>query len=135
MVVEANRYGRTLSVILFDIDDFKRLNDSYGHQFGDVVLVSIAQSVRDSLRDSDVPGRYGGEEFLIILPEEELEKAAYVAERICDGVKSLSWDNGCTVTISCGVSELKGDRPEELVRRADISMYEAKHLGKNRVCF
>ncbi len=134
MVMEAVRYTRTLSIILFDIDDFKKLNDSYGHQFGDKVLRRIGTCVRETLRDSDVPCRYGGEEFLLILPEADLNDSTQAAERLRRKIDEVLWENGARVTISCGVAALTQEGPEELIHRADISMYRAKHLGKNRVC-
>lgn len=133
MVSEAGRYQRCLSVILFDIDNFKQINDSHGHAFGDEVLRRVAQIFREVLRDSDIPARYGGEEFLIILPETDLKQAFTVADRIRTIIESLPWESDVRVTISGGVAELNDELYMDLVEKADRNMYKAKQAGKNAV--
>ena len=126
--------GKNLSVIMLDLDDFKKLNDTYGHVFGDRVLEAVARTIQGCARSSDIAGRYGGEEFLVILPETGLEAAAKVADRIRQGVSKLKLDiPGLKLTISGGVAEFDGDSPTSLVERADKLLYKAKRGGKNRI--
>ena len=133
-ISEASRYGRKLSIFMLDIDHFKKINDSFGHQVGDVVLRKLAGVFEDALRDSDLVGRYGGEEFLVILPEAESGDALYVAERIRSQVESLSWEEpGLSVTVSGGVAELDGEDLGELLEKADTNLYKAKRQGRNRI--
>jgi diguanylate cyclase (GGDEF)-like protein len=133
-VSEAKRYRKKLSVIMFDLDHFKRVNDFFGHHIGDSVLQRVAQIFRYTMRDSDLIGRYGGEEFLIVLPETDCIEAALVAERIRKDVEAQEWSEPqLQVTISGGVSEYSGGEGEQLIRRADSLMYQAKQLGRNRI--
>jgi diguanylate cyclase (GGDEF)-like protein len=130
----AKRYRKKLSVIMFDLDHFKRVNDFFGHQIGDSVLQRVAQIFRCTMRDSDLIGRYGGEEFLIVLPETDCIEAALVAERIRKDVETQEWSEPrLKVTISGGVAEYSGGNAEQLIRRADSLMYQAKQLGRNRI--
>lgn len=135
----SKRYGHDLSLIMLDLDNFKTLNDTYGHQCGDAVLQEAAQKVQTFLRLSDFFGRYGGEEFAIILPETNLEGAQEVAERIRAGVELhiVSYqDKKIPISISVGVSRVDENdkRYEDLIRKADEAMYKAKVAGRNRVC-
>jgi diguanylate cyclase (GGDEF)-like protein len=133
-VSAARRYRKKLSVIMFDLDHFKRVNDFFGHQIGDSVLQRVAQIFRYTLRDSDLIGRYGGEEFLIVLPETDCMEATFVAERIRRDVETQKWsETRLEVTISGGVAEYGGGNAEQLIRRADSLMYQAKQLGRNRI--
>ena len=133
-VSAAKRYRKKLSVIMFDLDHFKRVNDFHGHQIGDSVLQRVAQIFRYTMRDSDLIGRYGGEEFLIVLPETDCTEATLVAERIRKDVEAQEWaEPQLHVTISGGVAEYSGGNAEQLIRRADSLMYQAKHLGRNRI--
>jgi diguanylate cyclase (GGDEF)-like protein len=133
-VGEAKRYRKKLSVVMFDLDHFKRVNDFFGHQIGDSVLQRVAQIFRYTMRDSDLIGRYGGEEFVIVLPETDCIEAALVAERIRKDVEAQEWSEPqLHVTISGGVSEYSGGNAEQLIRRADSLMYQAKQLGRNRI--
>jgi diguanylate cyclase (GGDEF) domain len=134
-VEKASRYGSVFSLLMIDIDHFKRLNDTWGHLFGDEVLARISGAIRSSIRAVDVAGRYGGEEFLVILPEIGLPGASLVAERIRTAVGSLSFGkDGLVVTMSCGAVEYRGDTVRELISRADSLLYLAKERGRNRVC-
>jgi diguanylate cyclase (GGDEF)-like protein len=124
------RYGSKFSVVLFDIDHFKRVNDEYGHVQGDRILQSTAQAIDEAVRETDVLARYGGEEFLVILPATELAGAAVFAERLRANIaRQLS------ITVSGGVAmALDEDTPETLVARADAALYESKSTGRNRIC-
>jgi len=127
------RYQNDLSILFFDLDDFKRINDTYGHSVGDVVLKSLVDSIKPHLRDSDIFARWGGEEFLILMPETETVKAMILAERIRQVVEKGAYDLPHHVTISIGVSERRSDDTEieDIINRADAAMYEAKARGKN----
>ncbi|MBY0585916.1 diguanylate cyclase [bacterium] len=135
----ARRYNGTLAIILFDVDRFKRVNDTYGHSFGDVVLAEVAETARFHARQSDVVARYGGEEFVIILPEQNAENASYLAERIRGAIEELHLvHNGerVPVTASFGVSstaEIGYENSKDLVDAADKMLYSAKDGGRNQV--
>lgn len=136
-IQRARRYGRPLGVLMFDIDHFKRVNDTHGHAAGDQVLVAIAAACRNFLRDIDVFGRLGGEEFAILLPETDLAGARTTAERLRSAICETRIEAGTArlqVTISLGVSVLlpEDDEIEQVLKRADAAMYEAKRDGRNR---
>ncbi|WP_456277983.1 diguanylate cyclase domain-containing protein [Bacillus sp. AK128] len=119
--------------ILIDIDDFKKVNDTYGHQVGDEVLKQVAEVIKDHIREFDVGGRWGGEELAIYLPRVDLASGVAVAERLVERVAELTEPR---VTISCGVGHWQkgqADTPISLFKRADVALYEAKGTGKNRV--
>ena len=133
------RYNRPFSVLMLDIDFFKKVNDTYGHDVGDNVLKMVADILRSNLRDHDVAARFGGEEFLLLLPETSLHDAMRVAERIRRAVEHFNFAPlGChhSVTISIGIGEFPthGNNIAELVKSADAALYEAKTGGRNRVC-
>ncbi|HYM84760.1 MAG TPA: diguanylate cyclase [Candidatus Dormibacteraeota bacterium] len=138
-VGRAGRYGRPLSVVLADIDHFKRLNDSHGHVAGDRVLHAVAAILRDNVRSVDAVGRYGGEEFLIVLPETDVDAAASLAEKLRRLVASspIALEDGTrlAVTLSAGVAGGLGPhlRLDALVRDADAALYSAKALGRDQV--
>jgi diguanylate cyclase (GGDEF)-like protein len=127
---EAIRNGRPLTVIMADIDYFKRYNDTFGHQAGDSMIKETAQFLITNTRETDMVARYGGEEFIIVLPDVELVKAFGVAERI-----RASVDRAGKITISFGIACLKKGmlKQDELIRKADEALYEAKRSGRNRV--
>lgn len=135
------RYGNTFSVVMIDIDHFKPVNDEHGHLFGDRVIRRCADAISETLRDCDRAGRWGGEEFQVLLPETDREGAAIAAERIREAVASLrirdEADDGRAVriTVSCGVDTAEADTEEFefIVNRADKAMYAAKRAGRNRV--
>jgi diguanylate cyclase (GGDEF)-like protein/PAS domain S-box-containing protein len=131
LIEYAERYGEIFSVIIFDIDNFKLLNDTYGHLVGDSVLKSIAKEIKRVIRRSDILGRYGGEEFLIILPK---TKDPYsVAEKIRKVIESMDLEKGIRVTISVGGTVYKkGDTVDSIISRADEALYLAKQSGKNQ---
>jgi diguanylate cyclase (GGDEF)-like protein len=132
------RFRHPLATLMVDIDNFKQVNDTYGHATGDLVLQAVAGRVRSHLRDIDLLGRYGGDEFLVLLVETELEGARRVAERIRQGVAEppVGIDQGpLNVTISVGVAAFTEDCPNlaDLVNDADVALYAGKKAGKNRV--
>lgn len=130
----ASRYRHPLSVILLDIDHFKKFNDTYGHQTGDAVLKSVSDILHSSLRQVDTAGRYGGEEFLLILPNTDHAGAMELAERIRHLIETTPHTSaGLKVTISAGVASWDDKRPVDLIQQADALMYEAKRNGRNQV--
>ena len=141
-ISEASRYGRPLSLILFDIDYFKKVNDGYGHPAGDAVLKHVASYAAEAVRTSDVLARYGGEEFAIILPETHARDAVVLGERIRRGIETMKIDLGGTqpplrVTVSVGLSSLKPGASENaqgvMIEAADKALYAAKGGGRNRL--
>lgn len=133
----AKRYGHRYSVAICDIDNFKAFNDRHGHLAGDEVLRQVAGTIRYTLRDGDSLYRYGGEEFVVVLPEQLLADAVVAVERIRSAVEGLEVTGvGGAITISFGVAELdpaQDDSPEDCLRRADAALYRAKAEGRNRV--
>jgi len=128
------RYNEPLSLIMFDIDNFKEINDTYGHSVGDYVLKKIADITRETIRMNDYFVRWGGEEFIIISPETNLEKVHALAERLRRTIESYRFNKVGKVTVSFCVTEIKKEDTEDtFVKRADKVMYEAKIGGKNRV--
>ena len=124
--------GLNISFLLIDIDFFKKVNDQFGHEAGDKVLVSIANTLKSAIRESDYVIRWGGEEFLIIMPGCSDDNASRIAEKLREKVEAS--DNGvCKTTISIGVSEYKGGDYSETVKNADIALYKAKNSGRNKV--
>jgi len=138
-VLRSCRYSHTLSLLMIDIDKFKTLNDTWGHQAGDAVLVEIAGAIRKITRVTDTAGRFGGEEFCILLPETPHSGALIVAERLRKAVEKnlISYDSQTiSATMSIGVSTypFHGDSVEAIIQSADRALYHAKHEGRNRVC-
>jgi diguanylate cyclase (GGDEF)-like protein/PAS domain S-box-containing protein len=129
------RHQRPLALIMLDIDHFKKINDTYGHLAGDKVLAKSAEIIRKSVRKTDIVGRYGGEEFIIVLPECTLADGAIVAEKIRAAVQESEFEGGIQVTISAGLVENKDETAEQLIDAADQYLYQAKHNGRNRIAF
>lgn len=132
----AKRYKHPLTLIMCDLDYFKIINDKHGHAQGDIVLQSIAQCLKDNLRNIDIYARWGGEEFIILLPHIPPKEAKMVAEKLCYAVSKLKFDENIKITASFGVSCLQetDDDSLSLIKRADDALYQAKHDGRNRVC-
>ncbi|WP_421866111.1 ABC transporter substrate-binding protein [Motiliproteus sp.] len=130
----ASRYDRNLSLIFFDIDDFKLINDRYGHQIGDQILQQVAATVVTNLREADIFGRWGGEEFLVLLPEVNRDQALLGAEKIRAAIAKTHFVQGIRLTCSFGVTSYQtGDSVSDFVSRADFGLYEAKRDDKNCV--
>ena len=134
----AYRYGRSLSLLILDIDFFKKVNDTYGHRAGDKALKSVADIIRSSIRSSDIAARYGGEEFAIISPETEIEQALILAERLRSTIQAteipLSETQRTRLTVSIGAGSCPGDTTmEALLEATDRALYQAKMQGRNRV--
>ena len=134
-----SRKKSPLSLIMCDIDHFKKFNDDYGHQQGDRVLKEVAKIFKSSLRSVDIPARYGGEEFAVILPETELKAASVIAERLRSKVEEYEFpgqDKPLHVTVSLGVAQYneKIDKTrEDFIKRTDIALYKAKNDGRNLI--
>ncbi|MBC8414624.1 GGDEF domain-containing protein, partial [bacterium] len=132
----ARRYTLDFSIIMFDVDHFKKFNDVYGHETGDRVLKMLGNVMIKTFRDIDICCRYGGEEFLIILPSTNLENAKISAERLRVAVETTSIDD-LSVTISIGIAsypETDTRSIDEFIKKADLALYKAKEGGRNRVC-
>ncbi len=129
----SDRYGSDFSVILLDIDDFKVVNDTRGHPFGDTVLQNLANLITSSVRKSDIVGRYGGEEFLILLPEADAACAEIVGEKIRQSIALFDFGDGLHLTISGGIATMDTVTKAKLVQLADQGLYKAKHSGKNQL--
>ncbi len=133
-VKRAHRYRRPLSIVYLDIDHFKPINDAYGHEQGDHVLIAVAESIRKAIRSSDEAVRWGGEEFLIILPESDLHSAVVLAEKVRMEIEQLRLLHSMRITASLGVTQLlENESWEAFIVRADDLMYKAKRNGRNQV--
>jgi diguanylate cyclase (GGDEF)-like protein len=136
-VIRSNRYKSPFSISILDIDHFKKVNDNHGHAAGDEVLRNVAARLREQIRHPDTIGRYGGEEFLIVLPNSEIKAAADQASRLCERIRAVRVEsNGkvLSVTISIGIAQFKigEENWEQLLHRADTAMYQAKNNGRDQ---
>ncbi len=130
------RYNNSFSIAMMDIDHFKKVNDTYGHQAGDIVLRNVSESIAKNMRDSDYAGRYGGEEFLIVMPHTDKKQAFTAAERIRKALEGTGIkDTDIKITISGGISSYPedGDEYRKIVSSADSALYTAKNSGRNCV--
>lgn len=129
----ADRTGEKFSLALIDIDNFKEVNDKYGHEVGDKVLEMVAYEIQNSVREADIVGRWGGDEFIVILRNTDIEKAKKVAERIKEQVKNIKV-NSINLSVSIGLTEYNGrESLKDLIRKADKALYRAKEKGKDRI--
>ena len=137
-IATTKRQKNPLCAMMIDIDFFKKVNDTYGHASGDAVLRTVASIIKEHLRESDIPSRYGGEEFAVLLPYTHIEEAKIVGERLRKAVEKTPIPidkKNINVTISMGLAEFNvNETGEELFKRADSALYEAKEGGRNRVC-
>ncbi len=134
-VSRTERYEKTLSVVMADLDYFKAVNDTFGHTSGDQVLKAVGEFLHESVRDVDCVGRYGGEEFVMLLPETDKASAKRLSERLRKGIAAMELDNLPHITISMGIATFPEDgrNVDELLRKADAALYAAKKKGRNRV--
>jgi len=134
---EALRYNKPLSIMMLDIDFFKKVNDTYGHLAGDIILKEVANIIKSTIRNSDICGRFGGEEFIVVLPNTKLSGAMRLAERIRENIEKNKFvfkNKKIPITISIGItSASKNDSLFSLIERADEALYEAKSKGRNKV--
>jgi diguanylate cyclase (GGDEF)-like protein len=136
-VIRSDRYGTPLSISILDIDHFKKVNDTYGHTTGDETLRRVAARLRELIRHPDVIGRYGGEEFLIVLPNSEARAAAEQASRLCRDIRNTKIEANnhvLSVTVSVGIAQFKIGQEswEGFLNRADEALYQAKNNGRDR---
>lgn len=130
----ADRMQTSLSVIMADVDFFKKVNDGYGHQVGDLVLIQLAEILKYNVRDIDILGRWGGEEFIVILPGTGEQGAAVLAEKLRLKIQDAEFEKAGRITASFGIAELKaGMSVENLINQADRALYQAKNNGRNRI--
>ncbi len=133
-ISRSRRYEQALSILILDIDFFKKVNDTYGHSMGDIVLISLSMLIKKSLRNVDIAGRYGGEEFLILLPNTALNNAKIFAQRLRKEVQVYSFEIVNHITVSIGLVELlENETLDEVFKRADALLYKSKSDGRNRV--
>jgi diguanylate cyclase (GGDEF)-like protein len=133
-IERAKRYNHPLSLIMFDIDHFKMVNDTYGHAVGDYVLQALTHIVKLDLRETDYLVRWGGEEFVIIAPDTDIERAEILAERVRKSAEEYKFERVGTVTVSFGVTQFtKNDTEDTFIKRTDDALYAAKRMGRNRV--
>ncbi len=135
--IRYNRYKKPFCLLMIDVDHFKSINDKHGHAAGDIVLSGIAEIIKNNIRKSDFIGRYGGEEFIVLLPETTYKEAIIVAESLRKAISNHQFHILGTVTISCGISQIHDGTIsiEEFINDADKKMYKAKESGRNRVVY
>ena len=137
-LAESKRFRRPLSIIVMDIDHFKSINDNHGHRAGDHALLHLAQEIRSNLRKTDIPTRFGGDEFAVLLPDTELGEATMVMNRLVTRIADLRLqfeDENLAVTVSAGVAQVSDSYERDvLIQQADAALYAAKRAGRNRGC-
>ena len=135
----SKKFKYAFSFLMVDIDHFKDYNDRYGHLVGDAILKDVSQTIKENIRQIDLMGRYGGEEFSVILTETDKKQAKFAAERIRKSIEDKSirvYDENLKVTVSVGVSTFPGDAKDTqaLIEKSDSALYKAKQTGRNKVC-
>lgn len=139
MLKKAMEQGRGMAVMMLDIDHFKQVNDQWGHDAGDKILIEFAKRIQRNIRGIDLPCRYGGEEFVVLMPDIDRRNAHLVGERVRTAIENIRFDTGngihIPITVSAGIAFNKslGDSPTDLLKRADVALYKAKSDGRNRV--
>ena len=135
-IQRAERYNKKLSLIIIDIDHFKHVNDTFGHQMGDDVLIKVAEILQKSIRKIDILGRFGGEEFLIVCPQTEKEGVLKLAENIRKNIESYKFNTVRDITISLGLTSYQsGDDEDSIIKRSDDALYASKDEGRNKATF
>jgi diguanylate cyclase (GGDEF)-like protein len=133
-IKESRRLGHALSLMICDIDHFKKVNDTYGHDVGDIVLKMLAETVKKHIRETDIFARWGGEEFVVLMPGADTRGARVLAEKLREEIEIRSFGEAGRITISFGVAQLRSeDSIVSLVKKADDALYKAKKNGRNRV--
>ena len=134
MIQTKERYHHPLSLLMIDLDFFKKVNDIYGHMIGDEVLITVSDAISSILRKTDILARFGGEEFIVLLPETNLENAVVTAEKVRAKVEDTIFSHNIKITISIGAAEHEeGESLDDLYRNADNALYTAKESGRNQV--
>ncbi len=132
--LEYERDGTPFSIIVFDVDHFKRINDAYGHLIGDKALIQICETLKENIREKDILGRYGGEEFIIVFPNTSSKDAYLISELCREAISHIVVANtNIQLTVSGGIQEYKGGLISDLINKADMKMYFAKNAGRNKV--
>ena len=130
----SHRYQDRLSLAIMDIDHFKNINDTHGHVTGDKVLISVADTISATLRKADIAVRWGGEEFVLLMPGTTLKESGEISERVRKSIEAGTYHKGVKVTVSIGITDFtRGDSLETMIKRADKALYDAKDTGRNRV--
>lgn len=129
----SNSTKKPLCITMFDIDNFKIINDNMGHVYGNEVLCQVAEIIQNNIRETDLAGRFGGDEFMVIFTNTDLEVAHSIAERIRQAVEDTVFIDGLRITISGGVKQYDSETLMDLIHFADLNLYKAKRYGKNRI--
>jgi diguanylate cyclase (GGDEF)-like protein len=133
-MLRSQRYKTSLALVLYDVDDFKGINDTHGHQIGDAVLIQLSRFVSSGIRTTDLLARWGGEEFIILVPGSDGQMAYQAAEKLRVSLRDVLFEEAETVACSFGVAQYAdGDTTETFIARADVALYRAKSNGRNRV--
>lgn len=133
-VIHLGRYsGKPVSLAMLDLDHFKKINDKHGHLFGDTVLEEVSAIIKKAIRATDLAGRYGGEEFILVFENTSIDTAHEICERIRAGVEAFPFPDSIKITLSGGVCEHRGESITEFIEAADSNLYEAKRTGRNRI--
>jgi len=135
-ILRENRYQHNLSILMFDIDNFKNINDTYGHDVGDVVLIDLSNILKNSIRATDYAARWGGEEFMVLLPETSIDETTRIADQLREKIETYQPENiNLPITISIGIAEFipNENTKDDFIKNVDIALYQAKRTGKNKV--
>ena len=131
---QSDYFNLNFSLIMFDLDKFKKVNDTFGHLFGDLVLKEVSKVVSSNIKTTDIFGRYGGEEFLVLLPNTQLKEGVLIAERLRKSIEKMTWKYDILITVSIGViKKLPNDNLDLILERVDNLLYKAKRNGRNRI--